>query len=450
MKRSYFKRILLLTAIGALSAVAQPAPQTRHLTLTEAVHLAISQNRDLKIARLKVVEYEQNKAANRASYFPEIKNQSTVAHTTALQEIGIPAGAFGVFPNAGLVPNREVLSNHGSGNFVTSGTMASQPLTPLIRIRQANRIAASQVAATRDELKKAENEVALKVHEVYYDILIARLQKQAAEQTCTVSRTRLRESQEDVNKGSALRVSVIESQAGLLQSEQALLTTDLQIADLTTQLNDLLGLPLTTPLMLSPAQPAGFSDWSRDEAQQMAFAGNPQISAATESVEQAKAALTAAKSAYIPDVAVFARHSYQNGVPFLTHNFGTFGVSLNYDVFDFGKRRAVVREREAQLAQAQENVERLKEAVSVQIESGLNKVERTKQMLRVAAEVVKLRNEADRVAGNQLSNGVMLVSDRRQASAATYKAQADLLQAQLNHLLARAELEQTIGRTPGQ
>src|SRR4029079_8679875 len=115
-------------------------------------------------------------------------------------------------------------------------------------------------------------------------------------------------------------------------------------------------------------------------------------------------------SAYIPDVSVFARHSYQNGVAFLIHNFGTFGASLSYDVFDFGKRRAVVREREAQLAQAEQNVERLKEAVGVQVERSLHKVERTKQMMRVAAEVVKLRAEGDRIAENQVTNGVILVS----------------------------------------
>ena len=89
--------------------------------------------------------------------------------------------------------------------------------------------------------------MALKVHEVYYGILIARLQKQAAEQESAYSQTRLRESEEDVRNGNALKVAVIESQAGLLQSEQALLTIDLRIADLNTELNDLLGLPLDTP-----------------------------------------------------------------------------------------------------------------------------------------------------------------------------------------------------------
>jgi outer membrane protein TolC len=411
--------------------------------------MALAQNRALKIARLKVIENEQNKAAARSSYFPEIKNQSTVAHITALENIGIPAGAFGLLPNAGLVPNRNILIDQGSQTFVTSGTMAVQPLTPLIRIHQANRIAASEIAASRDELKNAENAVAVKVHQVYYGILTARLQKQAAEQEDAYSRVRLRESEEDVRNGNALKVSAIESQAGLLQSEQAQLTVDLQLADLTAELNDLLGLPIGTSLVLKPVEPVVLNSAPREETLRLALAENPQIAAATEKVQQAKAALTAAKSAYIPDVSVFARHSYQNGVPFLVHNFGTFGAALTYDVFDFGKRRAVVREREAQLAQAEENVERLKDEVGVQIERSLNKVERTKHMLQVASELVRLRTEADRVAGNQLTNGVILVSARRQASAATYKSQADLLQAQLAHLLANAELEQTIGRTPG-
>jgi outer membrane protein TolC len=109
----------------------------------------------------------------------------------------------------------------------------------------------------------------------------------------------------------------------------------------------------------------------------------------------------------------------------------------------------MVREREARLAQAQENLERLKEAVSVQLERNFNKVERTKNVLQLASEVVKLRSEGERLAENQLAQGVVLVSTRRQASAASYKAQADLLQAQLAHMLARAELDQTIGRTPG-
>ena len=84
-----------------------------------------------------------------------------------------------------------------------------------------------------------------------------------------------------------------------------------------------------------------------------------------------------------------------------------------------------MREREAQLAQAEENLRRLKEQVAVGIERKYNKLERTRSMVEVANQVVKLRQEGERLARNQLTQGVVLVSERRQGTAATYKAQAD-------------------------
>jgi outer membrane protein TolC len=244
-------------------------------------------------------------------------------------------------------------------------------------------------------------------------------------------------------------MAAISSRAELLEGQQSMLTADLQLSDFKTELNDLLGLPLDTDLQLDPAVPTNFDRLAKLEYLKIAWAENPEILSAEETVRKARAGVAAARTAYIPDITAFARHSYQDGVPFLVRNFGTFGVSLSYDVFDFGKRRSAVREREVQLAEAEQNVERLKEQVAVSIERSYNKVERTRSMVNVASEVAKLRQESERVATNQFAQAVVQVSDRRQATAASYKAQADLLQASLGYLLARAELEQAVGRTPG-
>lgn len=448
MNRVHVYRILATAGLAALAAVPQNAADVRHLTLTEAVHLAISQNRTLKIARLKVVENEQKKAGERSGYFPAITNQSNALHITELQQILIPAGSLGTVAGS-LIPAQGVLVGQGALTLYSSGTQISQPTTQLIRIHQANRIAAAEVAVSRDDLKKAENQVALQVHELYFGILIARLQKQAAEQQSAYAGENLRESEEDLRNGSALKIATIQGRAGLLESQQAALTADLQLSDLTTELNDLLGLALDTRLELDPAVPANFDQRSRDQYVQAAWSENPEVRAAEEVVRKARAGVAEAKSAYIPDITAYARHSYQDGVPFLVRNFGTFGFHLDWEVFDFGKRRAAVREHEAQLAQAEENLRRLKEEVAVGIERSYNKVERTRNLVQVASQVVKLRQEGERLARNQLTEGVVLVSERRQATAASYKAQADFLQASLGYLLAWAELEQAVGRTPG-
>jgi outer membrane protein TolC len=448
MNRTYLYRILATAGLAVLFAAPQNAAEIRHLTLTEAVHLAISQNRALKIARLKVIENEQKKAGERSGYFPTITNQSNALHITDLQNIMIPAGALGTAAG-GFVPAQNVSLPQGQKTLFSSGTQISQPLTQLIRIHEANRIATAEVAVSRDDLKKAENQVALQVHALYFGMLISRLQKQAAEQQSTYAGERLRENEEDVRNGSALNVATIQGRAGLLESQQDVLTAELQLSDLTTELNDLLGLPLDTQLELDPAVPASFEQHPREEYLQTAWSENPEVLAAEEAVRKAQAAVTSAKSAYIPDITAYARQSYQDGVPFLVRNFGTFGVNLDWEVFDFGKRRAGVRERETQLAEAEENLRRLKEEIAVGIERSYNKVERTRNLVQVASQVVKLRQESERLAQNQLTQGVVLVSERRQATAAAYKAQADFLQASLGYLLAWAELEQAVGRTPG-
>jgi outer membrane protein TolC len=444
----YLRRLLGFAGLALLGLPQTGLAEVRHITLQEAIHLAVNQNHAIKIARLKVEENQEKKAGERSSYFPSLTNQSNLLHVTDLETVAIPAGGFGHVGGA-LIPPAGVSLLQGNKNVYSSGTMLSQPLTQLIRIHQQNRIAAAEVALSRDDLNKAENEIAVQVHTVYYSILIAELQKKAAQQQTEYANENLRESEEDVRKGSALKVAAIGGRADVLEGQQSVLTADLQIADLKTELNDLLGLPLNTQLELDPVVPTSFDNLDKTEYVKIAWAENPEIVAAEDTVKKARAGVASAKTAYIPDITAYARHSYQDGVPFLVHNFGTFGVSLSYDIFDFGKRRATVRAQEDALAEAEENLRKLKDDVAVSIEQSYNKVERTKTMVDVARQVVALRDENDRLAGNQLTYGVVQVAERRQASAARYKAQAGLLQSSLGYLLARAELEQAIGRTPG-
>ena len=71
-------------------------------------------------------------------------------------------------------------------------------------------------------------------------------------------------------------------------------------------------------------------------------------------------------------------------------------------------------------------------------------------MVVVANQVVELRKESERLAENQMAQGEVLSSARSEATAASYKAQADYLNARLGYLLlAWAELQQQAGITPG-
>ncbi len=164
--------------------------------------------------------------------------------------------------------------------------------------------------------------------------------------------------------------------------------------------------------------------------------------------QKPNAAVRLAKRQYIPDVEAFARYSYQDNVPFLARNFGTFGMHFGYDLFDGGRRNAAIAEHKAQLAQAEENLARIKEEVELRVQTALNKLERTRQMVAVSEELLSLRTESQRVTAQQLEKGAALRSQADAATAHELDAKTLLLQSQLEYIQARDEMTEAIGQTP--
>ena len=167
--------------------------------------------------------------------------------------------------------------------------------------------------------------------------------------------------------------------------------------------------------------------------------------AARETQSKAASGLRAARDEYIPNLGAFARHTYQSGVPFLTHSFGTFGFQFTWNVFDWGKRKDEVGEREAQSLQARENVRRITDRVTVDIDKAWRKLDRAKIMVDVAREALALRRESERITGDQLRTGVTSAAKNAEAVAATRGAEADELQARMAYEIALAEIAKLAG-----
>src|SRR5438309_11589821 len=108
MNYSRLSRMIVIAVAATLcTAPRGPAAELRRLTLAEAVHLAIAQNRGLKIAKLKIDERQEKKAGDHSSYIPKITNQSNIVHVTELQNVGIPAWVIGV-SGVTLIPSEGI------------------------------------------------------------------------------------------------------------------------------------------------------------------------------------------------------------------------------------------------------------------------------------------------------------------------------------------------------
>jgi outer membrane protein TolC len=419
------------------------------LHLSQAIDLALKQNRTLHLAELSVTDSKYKKDAARAAYFPHITNSSGIHHITELAGVAIPAGAFGSPTSTGPIPAKTLFLDQGAATSYTSGTQLEQPLTQMFKIRESNRAATADIENAKVQLTQAENEIALQVRKLYCNLLIAQIKLQAAQEQVSAGEVKHGEDLDAVAKGRALEVVALESQASLLDAKHAVLTERLMMRDATLSLNDLLGLPLGTTLELDPDVSAlAVSIPGREECLRLARAKSPAILAAEQSLTKAKASLGAAKDAYIPDVTGLARYSYQSGIPLLVHNFGIFGFNLSYDLFDGGHRIADIKSAQTVLEQAKVNLDKAEEEVDVQVETAYDAVDQSADLVKVAQEVFDVRTEAARLADRQFEQTETLASARATAHANLASAKSSLVAATLGLSIAQANLKQAIGELP--
>jgi multidrug efflux pump subunit AcrB/outer membrane protein TolC len=435
---------IVLLALFAFAGVAHA--ETRRITLDEAVALATKQNSIVKLAHLKEKEMRARVTEARANYFPVLSNDSDAAHLRSIEHMEIPMGALGVYPVPGPVPGANVSLPLGHHDFLLSTTTAAQPITQYFKIHAGVNVAKADLDVARDDAHRAENEVALKMKELYYGLLTAELRKQAAELRIEAGEERLGEARNGVEAGAVLELKVLEGEAQIADARHALGSLEDAISDMKVEFNDLAGLTLDTDVELVPPEPEAADAAAAGDLETEALAHNPEVAAAEQTLKKARAGLSAAHAEYIPEIGAFAQYVHQDGVPLLTENNGLVGLKMNWTLLEFGKRSGQVNERKAQVAEAEENLRHVENRVRVEIEKEVRKVRRAETGLEAARESVAARAEMRRITANQLQANTVNPSALKEAEGQLAEAEAVLFQAEMERNTARAELERTVGQ----
>ena len=436
----------LLAAQQVTAAVAEPA---MHLTLPAAVDMAIAHNRKLKLTQLSVRDSEEQKRIAQSHYFPVINNLSATHHITELEGIVLPTGILSQGTSAGSIPAQTLRIDQGGSTDYISGTTLEQPLTQMFKIHAGVRAADADLNTAKIQAGDAENAVSLQVHELYYNYLIEQLTGSTDEDALRASTAAEEENQKAVLQGRLLTDVELGTRADMLEKHRAVLIAHLNLDDLTLQLDDVLGLALGTRLELDPNALGEMPVLpSRSDAIVAVQGKSPTTLAARQSVEKARAGVSAARDAYIPNITGMARYSYQSGLPFLDHNFGTFGASFTYDLFDGGAREAKLRDANIKLLMAQTQLAQTEDDVRIQISAAYDKVEQLLELVKVSQLELETREESYRIGVQRAQVNAELASGVAAAHAAATAARLHVLGSQLNLYLAQNSIKRLLGEMP--
>jgi outer membrane protein TolC len=430
------------------SGSVSPRPSVS-LTLAQAVDMAMQHNRRLRLAKLSVEENKSKLAIAKSDYFPHFSTQSSALYVTALAGTEYPAGVFGFSPTTGLIPNQNVFVGQGAQDAFTSGTQLTQPITQLFKIRAGDKAATADVRSAQFDEADTENSTSLLVHQLFFNILTQQAHLEAAKQSVSVAQIAEDEITRGVAEGRLLEASALQAHAATLDQKQTVLAQQLSIDNAVLQIDDALGLPFGTQLILDADSVGDVSKVpTREEAYELVLAHNPKVLSARQAVEKAKAGMSAARDAYIPNISGLARYSYQSGVPFLVRNFGTFGGTVSYDLFDGGAREAKIKEARIELEMAETQLRQTESDIQIQIAAAYDKLEQLEQLVSVVHEAYKARVEAARVSSEQEKQTELLESNAAKDAAAVYDTKASLLEAKLGLFLAENSIQQMLGERP--
>jgi outer membrane protein TolC len=128
------------------------------------------------------------------------------------------------------------------------------------------------------------------------------------------------------------------------------------------------------------------------------------------------------------------------------NSFWNVGVTLKWDIWDWGKRSAKVTQAEQGVFQTKLLIEQVKEAVKLEVYKNYLQLESEQAKIRVSRLAVKASEENYRVIKNRYDQHSARVTDVIDAQTELLSAQTALENATADYKVAEAALNKSIGK----
>lgn len=416
-KSTPMKRTLLALSCLLISAIGAQAAGP--YSLKEAVELGLAQNHVLRAAKAATEATREDVGIARSSLLPKVTfeerymrtNNPTFAFSSKLNQERFAPSDFAITS----LNNPETIDD-----FQTSLSF-EQP----IYVRQAwlgLAMAKEEHTAKRDELERKKEETAFQIVRACLAVNTASGFVEAAEAGVADAREHLRIAEARSHADLGLHSDVLRARTGLLEAEQRLVSAQKDAALAKLGLGLLLGLDGE-----AEAASSTFEIPLRDMNHYLSSAQKrSDLKSMSRRRENATNGVEFAKSAYYPMVGL-------GGSYFLNDHeapFGSEGQSwqiaafLRWTIFDGASRSHEASKARLKAAEAGENLEGMKKAVSFGVHQAYMNVEEARKTAELSEAALKSAEEGERLVRLRFENSLSPMVDLLDAQASLDGARA--------------------------
>jgi outer membrane protein TolC len=434
--------LLLPTVVRGQSGTDAPAER---LSLQQAVELALRQNRLVNYEKLEVEKAAERLAAAATRRLPGFDVSMFEYQWFKPPEFRFQRGIFGVFPGLGPVPpvNTTIESSHGPSAFIFA--RATQPLTQLHRVRLGVRMSEAGRDLAESKLQLKLREVSNQVKRGYYAILQMQSALEASEGNLKLYRELDRVVGEYVVQQVALESESLDVKTQLAKEEYEALRTRNNMAASKELLNYLMGRDIRAEFTVDPISAGAVYEVELSMAQSRALVERPEMKEAQLKLKLAEYDYRLKKAEAMPDVSLTFGYFSAFGVSVLPQNATGVGFTVNWEPFDWGRKRHEMAEKQKTIEQAREGLREAEALILREVSDRYRKLQEARALLRVSQLHQESAREKLRVATNKYAQEVALYQVVLQSQAGLAEAQDRYQQALLAFWTARADFEKAIG-----
>ncbi|HEY0431749.1 MAG TPA: TolC family protein [Pyrinomonadaceae bacterium] len=434
--------LLLLLFCGAALAQQSAPASGESLTLDQAIALALRNNHAMKIAQLAVERTDEDVSAAKTFRFPSLHAYTLVSGNLVNNKLRVPDPATNLFPGLGPF---FTLNDRRKPTAVFAASVI-EPLTQQYRIGLNIKLEKVSRELAQARLRQQQNETIDQVKKAYYGILQTRSALSSVAEALKSYRELDKVTGDYVMQQVALRADHLAVQTRLAKVEYQQLELTNRLATQKEQLNTLLAREVDTPFEVAGVPEFAPFETDLAAARKIALERRPEVEHAKLAIDQATLDRRIKKSEYIPDISAgFTYLTPRNYAPVIPKNFADVGVVVSWEIFDWGRKKHQLAEKDKAVEQAKNGLKETEDQVLIEVGDKLRKLQQSGQALHVAKLAENSAQENLRVSTGQYKFQAVLLSNVLQSQASLAEAANEYQSALLAFWTARAEFEKALG-----
>ena len=445
--RIHYCVLLFLLFVFPLSSSAaddQNEPVPEPLSLTEAIHIAVEQNPEIKAAQFHMDAVKSNSVKAQSGFYPQLNFAQSFNRTTN------PMWAFGTKLNQSTITQGDFdptrLNDPDPINNFASTFLLSWSIYEGGRTKIGWEQAKQNLSIASLTLERTRQNVIARTAAAYVGLVLAQKNIMVTKQALETSNANLKMIQSRYDSGFVVKSDLLRAMVYIADLEQQQLLAESRFKISEAMLNASMGsgdansLNPVTPLTIGAEINGTIDTWI-----DTALSKRPEMKNLRLEEEIAKKEVDKSRAGHYPDVNLVGNYEINSEDFSDSADNYTLGAVVRVNIFSGNRISEETKAAKSMLGRVHQMQKSIELGIKVQVREAFLKTKSARKRINVAKTAVDQAEEGLRIVKNRYNNGLLTIVGLLDAELSRQQANTNYFKALHDYKVARVELELAAG-----